>query len=123
MPIQFLLVLILLSAVAVAWKRVRERVISAKEAVLWTLLWFIAIIIILLPNTTSIVARWLGVGRGADLVLYASIVTLFLIVFKIFVSLDALDRKLTELVRRDALRDLNRNECCKDHEAKKEQEV
>jgi len=123
MPIQFLLVLILLSAVAVAWKRVRERVISAKEALLWTLLWAVAIIVILLPNTTSILANWLGVGRGADLVLYASIVTLFLIVFKIFVSLDALDRKLTELVRRDALRDLNQQTCCKDHGVKKEQEV
>lgn len=123
MPIQFLLVLIILSAVAVVWKRVRERVISMREAFLWTILWAIAIVIILLPNTTSVVARWLGVGRGADLVLYASIVALFLLVFKVFVSLDKLDHKLTELVRRDALRDLNQTEVTKRQEGKREQEV
>jgi hypothetical protein len=123
MPIQFLLVLILLSAIAVAWKRVRERVISVKEAMLWTFLWIIALIVILLPHTTSILASWLGVGRGADLVLYASVVVLFLIVFKVFVSLDSLDRKLTELVRRDALRDLDGQTAGKDSDARKGEPV
>lgn len=109
MPIQFLLIVVLLSAIAVTWKRLREKVISFKETMLWTLVWCAAMIVILLPDTTSIVARWVGVGRGADLVLYASVIALFLFVFKLYVSLDHVDHKLTELVRREALRGVDKD--------------
>lgn len=107
MPIQFLLIVMLLSAIAVTWKRLNEHVITLKETILWTCLWLIAIVIVLLPNTTSIIAQWVGIGRGVDLVVYASIVGLFFLVFKIFVSLDALEHKLTSMVRKDALRELD----------------
>lgn len=106
MPIQFLLIIMLFSALAVTWKRLKERVITLKEAVLWTGLWLAAIVIVLLPDTTSMLARWVGIGRGVDLVVYASIVALFFLVFKIFVSIDTLERKLTSMVRKDALKDL-----------------
>lgn len=114
MPIQFLLIVILLSAVAVTWKRLKERMITIKEAILWTCLWIVAMVISLLPNTTSVIAGWVGIGRGVDLVVYASIVALFFLVFKIFVSLDSLEHKLTSMVRKDALREL-------DHPSKKEE--
>lgn len=106
MPIQFLLVIILFSAMAVTWKRLKERVISLTETIVWSIVWLTAIVIVMLPNTTSIVANWLGVGRGADLVLYASVIGLFLFVFKLYLSLDHMDHTLTELIRREALRDL-----------------
>lgn len=106
MPIQFLLVLVLLAAIAVTWKRLKEKVISVKEAILWTVLWLAAVVVVLIPNTTSILANWLGVGRGADLVVYGSVIGLFLFVFKLYVSIDHLDHQLTELVRREALREL-----------------
>lgn len=106
MPIQFLLIIILLSALAVTWKRLKERVITLKESLLWTVLWLAAVVIVLLPDTTSMLARWVGIGRGVDLVVYASIVILFVLVFKLFVSLDALEHKLTSMVRKDALKDV-----------------
>lgn len=106
MPIQFVLTLILLSAIAVTWKRISEKVITVKEGIFWSCIWLGALVIILIPSTTSVIARWLGVGRGADLVLYASVIALFLFVFKLYVSLDKVDHKLTELVRREALKGL-----------------
>jgi hypothetical protein len=106
MPIQFLLIIILLCAVGVTWKRFNQRVISIREAIFWTLIWTSASIVIILPNTTSVVANWLGVGRGADLVLYASVIGLFLFVFKLYISLDHVEHQLTKLIRREALRDL-----------------
>jgi len=105
MPIQILLTLVLLIALAVTWKRAKENVIRKREAFLWSLVWIIAAVVILLPETTSFVANLLGVGRGVDLVLYASVVVLFFLVFKLFTSLDGLDKKLTDMVRKDALRD------------------
>jgi len=106
MPIQILLTLVLLIALAVTWKRAKENVIRKREAFLWSLVWIIAAVVILLPETTSFVANLLGVGRGVDLVLYASVVVLFFLVFKLFTSLDRLEKLLTDIVRKDALRDL-----------------
>ncbi|GMU25379.1 DUF2304 family protein [Patescibacteria group bacterium] len=110
MPIQILLIASLAVAVMLTWKRARERVIRIHEAVLWSAVWLIAAIVILLPNTTTTIANLLGVGRGVDLVLYASVVALFFLVFKLFITVDGLEKKLTDLVRRDALRDLDKHE-------------
>ncbi len=104
MLIQFVLLLILLVALSVTWKRSRQSVISRSEALVWSLVWIVAGAVILLPQTTTLVANFFGVGRGVDFILYGSVLALFLLVFKLFVALDQLERKLTELVRRDALK-------------------
>jgi hypothetical protein len=41
-----------------------------------------------------------------DLVVYASVAGLFFLVFKLFIQHERLERKLTDMVRRDALRDM-----------------
>jgi len=108
MLIQFLLIVTLAIAFIVTWKRVKEHVISAREGFAWSVLWVAAFSVILLPDITSIIARAVGIGRGVDLVIYAAITLLFVLVFKIFLTLDRLEQKLTELVRTDALRGLNK---------------
>jgi hypothetical protein len=58
------------------------------------------------PEVSTIVANRLGVGRGADAIFYASIAVLLVMVFNLHVAHERLERKLTELVRREALRDV-----------------
>ncbi len=106
LPIQILLVGFLLVALRVTWRRRRENAISRREAFAWSVLWLAAATVILLPQTTTEVAQVLGVGRGVDMVLYASIAGLFFLVFRLFVAFDKLERQLTDLVRRDALKDV-----------------
>ncbi len=113
MPIQYLLVLAMLIALSVVWKRLREGVIGFREAILWSIVWIAAGVVVILPETTSVLARVLGVGRGVDVAVYAGIVLLFFLVFKIFIHLDRLEAKMTELVRHDALRGLEAgDDCC-----------
>lgn len=106
MLIQIVFSIVLLLAFAMTWKRAWQQVISRSEAFAWSLLWVVAGIVILLPQTATFVANFFGVGRGSDFVLYGSVIVLFLLIFKIFVALDQYERTLTELVRRDALKDL-----------------
>lgn len=106
MIIQIFLVAILLITFVVTWRRAHQGVIRWIEAALWSVLWIVAAIVILLPQTATTVARLVGVGRGVDLVIYGSVTLLFVLVFKLFLSFDRMERNLTELVRRDALRDL-----------------
>lgn len=107
MLIQVILTIILAIMLAVTLRRAWQSVISWAEGVLWSALWLAAAIVVLLPQTASLVARVFGVGRGVDVIVYASVTLLFILVFRLFVTLDQLDQKLTELVRHDALRDLS----------------
>ncbi|MFA5129348.1 MAG: DUF2304 domain-containing protein [Patescibacteria group bacterium] len=106
MPIQILLLIVIIAADVVAWKRVREGVIPVREAVLWTCVWLAAAIAVALPNATSVIAQLVGVGRGVDLVVYGAIILIFFLLFKIFVHLDKLESTLTDIVRKDALKDI-----------------
>lgn len=106
MLIQVVLLSALTAALLLTWRRARQQVISRLEALTWSAVWAVAGAAVVHPETTTSIARYLGVGRGVDLVLYGSVLVLFLLVFKIFVALSSLERKLTQLVRQDAMRGL-----------------
>lgn len=105
-PIQVVLLAALALAVYVTGRRVRQQVIGRGAGLLWMVLWISAAVAIARPETTSYVARVFGVGRGVDFVLYASVISLFFLVFRLYVALDRFERRITELVRREALREL-----------------
>ncbi len=105
MLIQFVLIAVLLGAFGMTWTRARQRVISLREAFAWSVLWITAGIGIARPETTTVVANFFGVGRGSDFVLYGSVILLFILVFKIFLAIDKLNRALTEVVRKEVLKE------------------
>lgn len=109
MLIQFLLSLVLLIAFAMTWKRARQNAVTRNEAIFWSVIWIIAAVVIWEPDFSTKVAHFVGIGRGADLILYASVIALLIMVFQLHVAHDRLERKLTELVRQQALRDLERS--------------
>ena len=107
MLIQYILIFIIVLAFITTWRRVVQNVIRVSEAIGWSIVWIGAGIVILQPDVSTRLANLLGVGRGSDLVVYASVVALFLLVFKLFLKHESLERKLTDIVRHDALRDLD----------------
>jgi hypothetical protein len=62
-----------------------------------------AVVLILWPDITTAVAARLGVGRGADLVFYVSILTFWFVVLKLYARIRKLEQALTEIIRQDAL--------------------
>ena len=58
----------------------------------------------LLPQTTSWVARIIGVGRGVDAVIYGAILFLYYLVFRMFVRLEKIDHDISLVVRQLSLR-------------------
>ena len=77
---------------------VRKRVV-----VFWLSLWAAGAVTMIWPRTTVIVAHRLGIGRGADLLLYLSVLTMLAGFFYVYVRFRRLDRQLTLLVRRLAI--------------------
>ncbi len=61
--------------------------------------------LILFPTTTTVLAHALGVGRGADLLLYIAILAGIHAVLMLYVRTRRLDRKITEQIRASAIRE------------------
>ncbi len=60
---------------------------------------------VLWPGSTSLLASFLGIGRGTDLVIYISLAVIFFLIFRLNVKLEMVNRDLTKMVRHEALRD------------------
>lgn len=93
-----------------AWSRVflryRDNSMSFIGVSFWSLLWLSILVVLYLPETTEKLAHRLGIGRGIDVAVYASIVVLFYLVYRIYVKIDSLEQELTQAVREESLKDL-----------------
>jgi hypothetical protein len=81
---------------------VRRR-LSLRAGFLWSLLWLAAASAIAWPQLTVRVATLLGIGRGADLVLYLAVVGMFIGFFLVFLRLRRIENNLTKIVRQIAV--------------------
>jgi len=108
MLIKIVLILFILFAVSKVALRYKDKVISLQEFILWTIFWLGVAFVIIFPEITSMVANWLGVGRGVDLVIYISILILFYLVFRALTRQDKIEKDITKVVREIALKEQNK---------------
>ena len=78
---------------------------SIFDIILLLLLIGAGITLILFPDISNRIAHWLGVGRGADLVFYTSILIFWFIILKLYARIRRLEQVMTKLVRKEALDD------------------
>ncbi len=104
--IQIILVFFLLFALSRVILRFRGGVVSLTGLLFWSGLFIVAIIAVLIPDITSRVAKAAGIGRGADAVIYASIVLLFYLVFRLHIFLEDIKSDITEIIRKLSLKDI-----------------
>lgn len=104
-PIQIIIIIFIIFAVTKIISRFKEGVLTTKELTIWILFWIAAATIIILPSTTGILAKALGVGRGADVIVYLSIILIFYILFKIKIGMEKIEQEITKIVREQALKE------------------
>lgn len=110
MIIQAILTIIIIGLLIRGVVVLRKRQLSLYVSMAWALLWLAALIVVLWPDLTSQIAVAVGIGRGADLVVYVSVLTIFGILFKILVHFDSIDQRITHLAQSMALRDYERKQ-------------
>lgn len=103
--VQALFIAFFLFAIFKVGERFRTREISLWSAILWVGFWVAASVIVLLPNSTSYVAEIVGVGRGADFVVYLSLIFIFFSIFRLLITVEKMKREITVLTRSLALED------------------
>ncbi len=79
--------------------RYRDELLPKSEIVVWCVFWLLVATAIWWPRGTDIIARVLGVSRGADVVFAGSIAVIFYMLFGILSHVFRLQRELTQLVR------------------------
>lgn len=62
-----------------------------------------AVVFVLFPDLTTDIAHRLGVGRGADLIFYTSIIIFWFVILKLYARIRRLEQIVTDVVRKDAL--------------------
>ncbi len=103
MIFKIFLIIFAVFAVSRVRKQYAKRKVSVHWFVLWTALWITVIGVALWPKNTDIVATWVGVGRGADLIVYLSVVFLFYGLYRAMARQERMHQEVTELVRRIAI--------------------
>ena len=78
---------------------------TRREGLAWAFVWLCTGLAITRPDLTVFVARHLGIGRGADLVLYCAVIVMLIGFFMVYARLRRLRRDLTLLTRHLAIRD------------------
>jgi hypothetical protein len=106
--IQVLLIGFSLFALAKTIKNFKRRKINTFGFAFWVFIWISIIIVAVLPGVTSIFTKLFNVGRGVDFLIYISITLLFYLVFKIFEKLEKIEEEITEIVKKDALKNLGK---------------
>lgn len=95
--------LVLLTFVTIA-ATVRRRM-RLRAGSFWSLLWLSAATVMRWPDLTVRVARFVGIGRGADLVLYVAVGVMSIGFFLVFLRLRRIEEDLTKIVRTLALKE------------------
>jgi hypothetical protein len=105
-PAQLLLLTFALVALARVIHSYRQRRMPMAAFLFWILVWMGTVSVIIFPDATSFLAQFLGIGRGADLIMYLSLLISFYLIFRLYVALARLEQAITALVRAIALEQL-----------------
>jgi small membrane protein len=82
----------------------RRSVLSRSQSFFWAFLWLTAAGVIALPQISNRIAHLVGIGRGADLVLYVMCFASILLSRYFYQKQRKLENALTQLARQDAIR-------------------
>lgn len=98
--IQVILLLLVIAIGSLVIIRLRNRLF---DFLFLLLLVLAATVLIMFPDASMVLAHWLGVGRGTDLVFYVSTLAFWFFLLKLYLKQRSYEKKLTELIRAQSL--------------------
>ncbi|HAH04098.1 MAG: hypothetical protein UV78_C0011G0003 [Parcubacteria group bacterium GW2011_GWA2_43_17] len=108
LPLQIIVTVFVILVVFRLTKKFKDNVLKTSEFIGWLAIWLAAVVVFWLPQTTSYLAAFLGIGRGVDLAVYLAILLLFNLIFRLYLKIDKQQNEITKLVRHLALEEKER---------------
>lgn len=91
-------------ALSRVYLRFREQSVSLAGLIGWTVFWAGVLIIVWEPGLSDQLAQFVGISRGTDVAIIASLLVIFYSLFRIYVQFEMQEREMTRLVRAIALK-------------------
>ena len=107
-PVRLLLVLFLAFAFSRAILRRKEGAMGLGSFLVWAGVWVLAAAGIIRPDFTTYIAKSIGIGRGADVIIYLSILIIFYLLFRVHIMIENLHHEITKVVREMALGEIGK---------------
>ncbi|MCX6784485.1 MAG: DUF2304 domain-containing protein [Candidatus Komeilibacteria bacterium] len=105
----FIFQLIITILAALVWVkilyRLMKRQLSWAKGWWWLAAWLMVVVVFWWPGLTSWLAFNLGIGRGADLIVYIAILVLFYLLFRVYVRLDQQQREIGKIISHLAIKE------------------
>lgn len=99
----YILAVIMAFLVVKTTKKWRDGHLSFAETMAWDAFWVVVAVIAFIPRVTTTVANAVGVGRGADLLVYLALLALFYVAFRLYNKVERIEEDITSLVRELAI--------------------
>lgn len=113
MIFKIFLIVVALLAMLKTYRQYRRKEQSLYWFIISSIFWALVILVAFLPQWADVVARTVGVERGADLLVYIAVVILSYGLYRTIVQQERTRREITELTRQIALKDARKK---KSHE-------
>lgn len=94
-----MVVIIAILAILLVFDRFNKKKTSLQTFILWIILWVLLAIFAIIPESSTFLANFLGIGRGLDLIFIFAIIGAFYLIFRVYLKIEKLDQDLTKLVR------------------------
>ena len=96
------------------YRRYRQKHISTRRMLLWTVFWSGVLAVSWVPQVTDRISQQLGVEKGVHLAFFVAILLILYLLAMMYAHLEQTRQEITELVRLIALRDLKSTGCYDD---------
>lgn len=101
--LQIIAALFAVFALSRVYLRFKEHKLSSFAFIFWLAIWVLGMLFVFVPQLATKVAQFVGIGRGSDAVVYASIAVIFYLVFRVYIMVEDARKQITELTRIIAL--------------------
>lgn len=107
-PTQVVLSVFLLFALSRVYLRFKSGSLKKIGFFFWVIIFSCAILLVIFPGLSTDMARFLGIGRGVDAIVYTAVALLFYLVFRLHIMMEDVRHEITELVSRLAIEEFKK---------------
>jgi hypothetical protein len=103
-PLQLLSLIFGLYMVYWSFLSYKKRLYYLNEMIFWVIVWFVFILVSLFPDTVKFILQTFQISRTMDLLMIIAFMLIWFITFKNYTDNRQLRKKLSELVRSEAIK-------------------
>lgn len=101
--VQFLIIVFGIFALSRAVLRLKEKQMAMTAFLFWTGIWAILIFLALFPSILGVIANFVGIKSGTNLLAISGVMLLFYLIFRMHIRMVKLENDISELVTKIAI--------------------